>query len=1236
MDLQVDLNVLREQREKFEKDLYYDAIETLIGELDQDEVNKITAMNNLNLKIQTMLSIIQHQSDTVKQRDLLNKFKDFLHKDYYWLYDLFKQNKNSSYVRDVLSVGGVPVLPERNVSRTEILTKVRSSIVSLAKSDRRFLVLHGLIGCGKSSLATEALYDSSLLSHFSDGVYWVMVGSDGKDKIRSLQEELNVRLKEHDPDLSANSKIALIQLRQRYLETKPNCLIILDDVHSEDVVKFLDVGVNFIITTRDMNVIKDNRSISNFIKVPDHFTQAESLQLFAMSLNVRKDDLPNVPVRTILKLCKGLPINVAVISAELADHQEDLRTDSSERWSHYINILQTNRNLNEYSYQYINKAISLAVENLSDRLKKCFYHFVVFREDVNLRPEVLATVWGISKIRAENIMTEFVKKSLLGRYWNKTLSSYVYGVHDLFLDYLRTVLPQDTIKSYHRNLLESYKFHFPDWTSKLPKNDNYIYYYLGYHLMAADLKQHFTLIYTDLEFLEAKLQAVEPFDLILDFSRYSDQIENGMNKMEIKALKEFIEQYGPAIHKGMDIAQLALQESPDSYVHKMGKVLAKKRNKTDKKCYIEFPHHQIEKGDWIPRVINMRDKKVTAVCFAHSTHIVIAMKGGYLELWNMKCIRLRNFVGHLGDITYITTNNEQTRLFSCSKDKTIRVWNLELDKNIEENYDLSPERTQLSYYDFWPSVTKGVDAIKEIEFPRPAIWVAHYYNKISAICCNDSEKSTELHLYNNYRHFETFEFPGLRVCEFSGDGQFIIAGGDSGVHIISLDDLSVKTPINHPTIGLSILHNGTMGGLVTVSRDRVDFWGDQTIAAFEKHHFEKKIEEQGAKYSLFHIGHHIALVTEKNDILILDSDTGCTLQFISGSNIEKITAIAVKKGMLLTAFSDNRVEIKPIEIVDVPISKIFWPSSQNFPIVTKVEKAVKIKVVCDNRTKYCYTAKDPVNNLASTCPVEDEIHIVYSTSWGEVCLINTKLQEVCKLDDFKFTCPTTILKLFQHEDKRLVAASTTQDHLMVLDITKTPHKMYIFGKDVKGITSCYLTCTGEIIFSTKDSVQVWDLGTCNSLYVLEDAKLIAIHEGKSLILISQDMKISLRKSSTDEEIWKYSINCDLASFSPDGQILALVSRRQLLVVDILCLSPHVYELPNFMRCHSYNSLAVTDSRIACISTNQPCIFIASPNGPLASAAVQLSSLIAFNDSFAAIDKSGTLHMLQLVDFNDTP
>ncbi|KAK8773804.1 hypothetical protein V5799_011664 [Amblyomma americanum] len=101
--------------------------------------------------------------------------------------------KENVYVHKMLQNGGVPFRPAHLVKRTEVVQKIRHALRSLCSQEHRSngaVVLHGMIGCGKSILAAEALRDYSLIAEcFPDGVHWLPIGK--------LREPNDVLLKMH-------------------------------------------------------------------------------------------------------------------------------------------------------------------------------------------------------------------------------------------------------------------------------------------------------------------------------------------------------------------------------------------------------------------------------------------------------------------------------------------------------------------------------------------------------------------------------------------------------------------------------------------------------------------------------------------------------------------------------------------------------------------------------------------------------------------------------------------------------------------------------------------------------------------------------------------------------------------------------------------------------------------------------------------------------------------------------
>ena len=50
------------------------------------------------------------------------------------------------------------------------------------------------------------------------------------------------------------------------------------------------------------------------------------------------------------------------------------------------------------------------------------------------------TYWDMNKFEVEDVMDEFLKKSLTQSDFDVNLDSYVYHIHDLQLDYLKSQL----------------------------------------------------------------------------------------------------------------------------------------------------------------------------------------------------------------------------------------------------------------------------------------------------------------------------------------------------------------------------------------------------------------------------------------------------------------------------------------------------------------------------------------------------------------------------------------------------------------------------------------------------------------------------------------------------------------------------------------------------------------------------------------------------------------------------
>lgn len=79
----------------------------------------------------------------------------------------------------------------------------------------------------------------------------------------------------------------------------------MDDVCSNQIVKYLDIGCKILITTHDICIMDEIVNLRvNFFKVNEGFEENETLSLFSKCLNVKYSALPP-DASKIHKICKG-------------------------------------------------------------------------------------------------------------------------------------------------------------------------------------------------------------------------------------------------------------------------------------------------------------------------------------------------------------------------------------------------------------------------------------------------------------------------------------------------------------------------------------------------------------------------------------------------------------------------------------------------------------------------------------------------------------------------------------------------------------------------------------------------------------------------------------------------------------------------------------------------------------------------------------------------------------------
>lgn len=135
------------------------------------------------------------------------------------------------------------------------------------------------------------------------------------------------------------------------------------------------------------------------------------------------------------------------------------------------------------------------------------------------------TLWNLPRCEVEDIMKDFVRKSMAVEEYDSIKKTYYYSIHDLQLDYLKYQLVTDSKseKELHQRLLERYEDVCNTQYHKLP-DDGYIYFYLGYHIYKSGSHHLFPTVYLDLQFVGEKIRVTGPADLLVDIKKYLDFI----------------------------------------------------------------------------------------------------------------------------------------------------------------------------------------------------------------------------------------------------------------------------------------------------------------------------------------------------------------------------------------------------------------------------------------------------------------------------------------------------------------------------------------------------------------------------------------------------------------------------------------------------------------------------------------------------------------------------------------
>ncbi|XP_053320787.1 apoptotic protease-activating factor 1 isoform X2 [Spea bombifrons] len=685
-------------------------------------------------------------------------------------------NGITSYVKTKLCEGGVPQRPLVFVSRPELVNDIQRSLYNV-KNEPGWVTVFGMAGCGKSVLAAEALRDHSILKDcFPGGVHWIAIGKQDKAGLLMKLQNLCTRL---DQDLKylqrppLNIEEARDRLRVLVMQMYPRCLLILDDIWDSWVLKAFDIQCRILITSRDRSVTEAVSGNKYFVPVSSELENTKGLEILSLFVDAPVDMLPQ-EAHSIIKESKGSPLVVSLIGALLREFPN--------RWAFYLKQLQRKqfkriRKSSSYDYEALDEAMSISVDMLKENLKDYYKDFSIIGKDVKVPTQVLCILWDMEREDVEDILQEFVNKSLL--YCDRNGKSFLYYLHDLQLDFL-TERNRDQLPELHLKLVGQYKKHYPNIMPSLDQEDcAYWYHYLAFHMAQANMRQDLASLLFSLNWLKAKTTLFGPAHLIHELVNYRDILDTQDSKAR-EHFHEFLSANGHLLGKNptVNVVQLGLCQPQDSEVFRQSLQQAKEDLR-----YGAFYVNWVNKASMnnLPTLtVRPHTEAVYHACFSpDGQRIACCGADKTLQVFKKETgEKLLQVKAHDDEVLCCAFSANDMFIATCSADKKVKIWNSRTGQLIQQ-YEEHTERVSCCQF------TNGMSPCLLATCSHDGLVKLWDFNKI--YCQNT------LFGHSGY----------VNHCRFSPDDQFLASCSMDG----TLKIWDVTSANEHQTIDVKTYHH---------------------------------------------------------------------------------------------------------------------------------------------------------------------------------------------------------------------------------------------------------------------------------------------------------------------------------------------------------------------------------------------------------------------------------------------
>uniref|UniRef100_UPI0037E716A8 apoptotic protease-activating factor 1 n=1 Tax=Semicossyphus pulcher TaxID=241346 RepID=UPI0037E716A8 len=583
----------------------------------------------------------------------------------------------TSYVQTVLSEGGVPQRPVVFVSRPELVNRVREKLYRLQK-DPGWVTVFGMAGSGKSVLAAEAVRHHGLIEEcFPGGIHWLSIGQLDKPdllvKIQSLCFRLEQSLDSQSLQRPPNSlDEAKERLRFLMLRKYPRCLLILDDIWDSTVLKAFDIHCRILLTTRNRSLADSVSGAKYQVEVESGLDENKGLEILALYTQTKLKGLPE-EARSIVRECKGSPLVVSLIGA--------LLKEKPDRWRYYLCQLQQKqfkriKKSSSYDYDALDQAMAASIEVLPEEHRELYKDLTVLEKDIKIPAKVLSILWDLEPEEVEDILEEFVNKSLL--FVDSHNKPYLYYLHDLQLDFL-VEQNRTQIESLHAKVVHQYQQHYRDGPPT-SGDEECLYWirFLAFHMAKANLSQELYSLMFSLDWVSIKAQIMGPAHLINDYVECGPILDKENSDVRSQ-FQEFLSLNGHQLEQRPfpDVVQLALSQPRTSEVYRQALLQAQDRASRGRLYFDCLNEGSVEGLSRL--VLQPHQGSIYSACFSHDG-AKIASCGASKTLKVFKSTsgeKLTEIQAHDDEVLCCAFSPDDRLIATCSSDRKVKVWNVE-------------------------------------------------------------------------------------------------------------------------------------------------------------------------------------------------------------------------------------------------------------------------------------------------------------------------------------------------------------------------------------------------------------------------------------------------------------------------------------------------------------------------------------------------------------------------------